>query len=79
MLLTMMYIKPIIAPYKPTYDIALGVDINAIPTYILIKFAIVIIHGEVLVFFVFLLRCFYENFESVKPGQLSLGFALAAA
>ena len=77
-LLSTMYIKPIAAPYIPTCYIALAVDIEATPTYNFIKFAIVITHGEVRNLLFFLLRCLFENAESVYPGQLSLGFPLGA-
>ena len=69
-----MYIKPIAAAYRPTYWIALGEEINAIPTYILMILAHVKNHEDVLIFFAFLFKCLFEKAESVKPGQLSLGF-----
>jgi hypothetical protein len=47
----------------------LGVDIKATPTYILIKFAKVNGHVEVLYLTAFLFRCLVENNESVNPGH----------
>ena len=53
------------AAYKPTCSIAFGDDINAIPTYILIIFAQVRNHDDVLFFLFLLSRCLYEKAESV--------------
>lgn len=57
------------APIRPTCEIYLGVDIKLTPTYIFIKFANVNGHVEVLFFIARLLRCLFDNIESVNPGH----------
>ena len=66
-------IKPTTAPIRPAEDIAFGVDINAIPTYIFVKLAAVKYHGDVLIFRDSSVKCLSDNIESVNEAQLSLG------
>ena len=58
--------NPSTAPISPAEEIALGVDIKAIPTYIFVKLAAVKYQGEVLIFLVSEFRCRSENCESVN-------------
>lgn len=66
-------INPIIEPIRPASDTALGVDINDIPMYILVTFAAVKYHFDVLFYYCSKVRCLSENFESVNAVHLSLG------
>jgi len=58
----------------PLYATLLGVEIKAMPTYILHTFASVTNEPEVLILFVLGVKCFSEKSESVNFYHLSEGF-----
>jgi hypothetical protein len=58
---------------RPACDTALGVEIKAMPMYILVTFAAVKYHFDVLFYFCSYVKCLSENFESVNAVHLSLG------
>ena len=62
-----------IEPISPASDTAFGVDINDMPIYILVTFAAVKYHFDVLFYYYSGVKCFPENFESVNAVHLSLG------
>lgn len=67
-----MKANPNTEPIRPASEIAFGVDIKAIPIYILVKFAAVKYHGEVLILLASGVKWWSENYESVNDPQFLL-------
>lgn len=63
-----------IAPYIPAWEMLLGTEMKAIPTYNLIKLAAVVSNPEDLNALFLGVMCLFVRFEFENLGHASLGF-----